>query len=216
MSLLSHHELCKTVCSSGSLCPCVSHRVLRGVQSLAHQRHHYSRFSPGVQPAPITDGARSADGKAGRLPSVLLRQTPPYFALLILGCQKKGGRASVHSVLVLELVLGSRAPPCGHCQGLCNALGPRRPCGHSTQGRGGGAGPCSGRFGAGPGGAAAAPPAPSAIGGAGPAGAGGRDSGGEPGPSEPRSPLCTAVPWWGITAASPVNGPCSPRVPRPD
>lgn len=93
MSLLSHHELCKTVCSSGSLCPCVSHRVLRGVQSLAHQRHHYSRFSPGVQPAPITDGARSADGKAGRLPSVLLRQTPPYFALLILGCQKKRGQS---------------------------------------------------------------------------------------------------------------------------
>lgn len=52
LPLLGCHALCTTVCSSGSPCPCMSHRVLRAVKNLADKRRLYSRFPPGVQPWP--------------------------------------------------------------------------------------------------------------------------------------------------------------------
>lgn len=204
------------------------------MQSLAHKRHHYSRFSPGVQPGPISDGARSGDSKAGRLPRALLRQAPSYFAWLIFRLPEEGAENCTMGAAAGQPGAPVPALPGGWGLWVAGCVTrPGRAARAAAAPRGAGAVPVPGpaRAGSGPvrgrarrggaGGAATAPPAPSAIGGAGPAGAGGRDSGGEPGPSEPRSPLSsaplrTAVPWWGITAASPVNGPCSPRVPSPD
>lgn len=142
------------------------------MQSLAHKKHHYSHFSPGVQPGPITDGARSADGKAGRLPSVPLRQTPPYFALLVLWLPKKGA-VHLYSRSWCWAAALRRAGTAGGCVTRSD-----RAARAAAAPRGAGAVPVPARAGSGPGGAAAAPPAPSAIDGAGLAGAGG---GGRPG-----------------------------------